>query len=191
MRRLLTPKPSADISTSTPPAGLVEDLAFRRDSRVLVATSSAIALSLGSALHDTSKTSSDGATVRGKDTGWETAYGAARMAMEIAKESSDMFPPLKAVVGAMSILIRNYDVSVSCSRTEQPLIFSLQQTSDNAEGMKEIEGRVQSLSGVLASPADENDYAEKARRVELRRYVSLQMYISLLIPLSGSLRWSS
>ena len=49
--------------------------------------------------------------------------------------------------------------------------------------MKEIEQRVQSLSGVLASPMGENDYAEKARRVELRRYVSIRTYINLLIPL--------
>ena len=41
------------------------------------------------------------------------AYGAARMAVEMAKESSDMFLPLKAVVGAMSVLIKNYDVSAS------------------------------------------------------------------------------
>ena len=33
------------------------------------------------------------------------------MAVEIAKESSDLFLPLKAVVGALSVLIKNYDVS--------------------------------------------------------------------------------
>ena len=41
------------------------------------------------------------------------AYGAARMAIEMAKESSDMFPPLKAVAGAVSVLIKNYDVNTS------------------------------------------------------------------------------
>ena len=128
MRRLPKSNPLADILT---PAERVRDLASRRDSRALAATSSAIALSLGSALHDTVETSSDGATVQGKDTGWETAYGAARIAVEIAKESSDMFPPLKAVVGALSILIRNYDVSVSHSRTKYPLILCLFSTPAN------------------------------------------------------------
>jgi hypothetical protein len=33
------------------------------------------------------------------------------MAVDITKESSDMFLPLKAVVGAISVLIKNYDVS--------------------------------------------------------------------------------
>jgi hypothetical protein len=52
--------------------------------------------------------------------------------------------------------------------------------------MKEIEQRMESLSGVLASPVSEDDYAEKGRRAELRRFVLSQVYISLLIPLSGS-----
>ena len=42
---------------------------------------------------------------------WQTAYSAAKIAVDIAKESSGMLPPLKAVVGAISVLIKNYDVS--------------------------------------------------------------------------------
>ena len=37
--------------------------------------------------------------------------------------------------------------------------------------MKEIERRVQSLSGVLISPVSEDDYAEKGRRVVLQMFV--------------------
>jgi hypothetical protein len=33
------------------------------------------------------------------------------MAVEITKETSDMFLPLKAVMGALSVFIKNYDVS--------------------------------------------------------------------------------
>jgi hypothetical protein len=71
------------------------------------------------------------------------------------------------------------------------LSFPLQQTSDNAENVNEIQRRVHSLSGVLASPVNEDDYAEKGRRVELRRFVLVRIYIGLLIPLSGSSRGSS
>ena len=60
--------------------------------------------------------------------------------------------------------------------------FPLQQTSDNVEGVKEIERRVQSLSGMLVSPVSEDDRAEKGRRIELQRFVLIRMYISLLIP---------
>ena len=94
----------------------------KRESRALAASSTAIALSIGSAFHDTGEASSN-ATVQERNTDWQTAYGAARMAVEIAKESSDSCPPLKAVVGAMSVLINNYDVSESCLRPEHLLIF--------------------------------------------------------------------
>ena len=117
MRRLLKPKPPTDIPASipTPSAELIQDLTSRRDYRTLAASSTAIALSICPPIHGTSDTSNNGAIVRGRDTGWQTAYAAARMAVEITKESSDMFLPLKAVVGAMSVLIKNYDVGVCCS----------------------------------------------------------------------------
>jgi len=41
--------------------------------------------------------------------------------------------------------------------------------TDNTESVKGIERRLQSLYGVLVSPAREDDYVEGARRVELRR----------------------
>ena len=65
--------------------------------------------------------------------------------------------------------------------------FLPQQTSDNTENVMDIERRVESLGGVLASPPSEDDFAEKARRVELQRFVFMQMHINLLIPLSGGL----
>ena len=45
-----------------------------------------------------------------KESGWKAVYGAARMVVEAANESSDMCLPLKAVVGVLSVLVRNYDV---------------------------------------------------------------------------------
>ena len=99
-------------ATTRPPSPAeVQKFASKRRSKSLVASSSAIALSIGSPSPSTRDTSSDGITVQGSDSGWQTAYGAARMAVTIAKESSDMFLPLKAVVGALSVLIENYDVS--------------------------------------------------------------------------------
>ena len=113
-------KQSGDISVSdpTPPAELMQNLASRRNSRALAVSSTAIALSIGTAFHDTLDTPGDGSTVQGRDASWQAAYGAARIALEIAKESSDMFPPLKAVTGAISVLIRSYDVSVPCLQTK-------------------------------------------------------------------------
>ena len=82
-------------------------------------------------------------------------------------------------------LINDPNTSLSCNY----LLF--QQASDNVGSVKDIEQRVQSLSGVLASPASEDDYAEKARRIQLQRFGFIHMYVDLLIHLSGSLRGSS
>ena len=194
MPRFRKSKPPADIPDSTPTsiAELVQHLVSlpRRDSRALAASSTAIALSIGSAFSDVHDTSSDGPAVRGRGTGWQTAYAAVRIAVETVKESSDLCLPLKAVLGAVSVLMKNYDVSVPSLRAKRLLTLRLfpgaQQTTNNTDSVKEIEQRVQSLSGVLASPLSVDDYAERGRRVELQRFVLVRLHTGLLIPLSGS-----
>ena len=117
MPRFRKPKPPVPVDTSTPtsavPTELVRNLTSQRDPRALAVSSAAIALSIGSTFHDTRDAPSDGAAVRESDASWETVCSAVRMAVEIIKESSDLCPPLKAVVGAMSVLIKNCDVSLS------------------------------------------------------------------------------
>jgi len=174
MSRLPKPKLPA-VSTPTSPGELAQKIKSlsRGDSRVLAASSTAIALSIASPFYNIRETPNNDITTHGRDNGWQTAYGAARMAVEVAKESSDMFLPLKAVANAMSALIKNYDVSMSFWQPEHLLIlilylFPLQQTSNNVEMVKEVERRVQTLSGALASPISEDDHAEKGRRTELR-----------------------
>ena len=191
MHYLRKSKPSADTPAliPTPSAEVVREFTSRKDFKALAATSSAIALSINSAFSDTYGPSSDDATVQGTDAIRQTTYAAVRMAVEIAKESSDLCLPLKAVVGAVFALMKNYDVSIAVCELNTFSFFDcflLQQTSDNTENAKDMERRVQSLYGVLASPVSEDDFAEKARRVELRRFVFVRICISLLIPLSGS-----
>ena len=104
-------KPKLQTTTPPSPADLVQKFTSRREPRALAASSTAIALSIGSPFSNIGDIS--GATVQGRDTDWQTAYGVARMAVEMAKESSDLCLPLKAVVGAVSILIKHYDVSAT------------------------------------------------------------------------------
>jgi hypothetical protein len=108
------------------------------------------------------------------------------MAVEIAKESSDMCLPLKAVMGALPVLIKNHDVSPP----QHPVTFIdhlLQQSAANAEQIKDIEERIQSLSGVLASPVGDRDSEEKARRETLRRFVlSFRETLACLHPVDYS-----
>ena len=104
------------VSTPTPPGVLTRTPTSlpQEDSRALTTSSTTIAPSVASPFYGVRDVSSDGDVVQGGDTSWKTVYSAARMTVEIAKESSDMFLPLKAVMGAVSVLIKNYDVSVPC-----------------------------------------------------------------------------
>ena len=75
----------------------------------LAALSASIASAIGSPSRGPSDPDVDQPDTS-KESRWRTAYVTARLAVDIAKESTDMFLPLKAVVGAVSVLIKNYDV---------------------------------------------------------------------------------
>ena len=114
MPRLRKSKQPA-VPTPVPPPDLAQRLESppQGDSGTLVASSTVTTPLLGSAFYTVRDTSSSGSIFRGNDADWQAAYSAARVALEIVKESSDMFLPLKAVAGAMSVLIKNYDVGIS------------------------------------------------------------------------------
>ena len=151
-----------------------------KDPKVPAVSSSAIALPIGSPSFDPSDTGAD-EPGSSKESGWRTAYRAARMAVDVARESSDMFPPLRAVLGALTVLIQNYDVSPLQISVLLTADLFLQQTVANAEQIRDIEERVQSLADVLASPVNDQDSGEKARRETLRKYVLLQQSPSALL----------
>ena len=113
--------------TPTSPIEFIKELATthpkaKKDPRALAASSSVIALSIGSPPCEPLDTAHN-EPGSSRESSWRTAYGTARMAVEIAKESSDMFLPLKAVVGALAVLVKNYDVSPP--QTFHPIVCSL------------------------------------------------------------------
>ena len=121
-------RPTNGSSPRTPPSpivGPVNQALTRIDPRVkgvgvLAASTSAIALSIGSPSSDLTDTASE-EPGSSKESCWGTAYEAAKIAIDVAKESSDMFLPLKAVVGALSVLIKNHDVRFS--RVSRPIEY--------------------------------------------------------------------
>ena len=103
--RSLTPPPPAEYIKGQ----LATFYPRRKDRRTLAASSSAIALSFISPSCDPNDTMPDGPN-SSKDSSWKTVYGMAKITVDTVKESSDMCPPLKAVVGVLSVLIKNCDV---------------------------------------------------------------------------------
>ena len=57
----------------------------------------------------------------------------------------------------------------------------LQQTTANAEQIRDIEERVQSLAEILASPVGDQDSGEKARREALRKFALHQRDAVMLL----------
>ena len=141
-----------------------------KDKRALAASSSAIALSIAFPACDPTDLAPEESS-SSRESVWKAAYGAARMAIDTAKESSDVFPPLKAVAGALSFLIKNYDVSHSEHLVLLTADRILQQTTTNVEQIKDIEERIQLLAEVLASPVGDKDTEEKTRRQTLIKFV--------------------
>jgi hypothetical protein len=80
-----------------------------KDQRALAASSSAITLAIASPSCDPTD-SAPNDPGPSKESVWTAAYGAAKIAIEIAKDSSDMLPPLKAVMVALSVLTKHCDV---------------------------------------------------------------------------------
>ena len=99
--------------TPTPPVEHVrrELSTFNRakDQRALAALPVAFALSCIPPSSDFKSAAPDQPRLS-KESSWKTAYGAAKMVVEAVNESSDMCLPLKAVVGVLSVLIKNCDV---------------------------------------------------------------------------------
>ena len=172
-------KPSSpSTSTSSPPptSPIVEYIkqelvtSRAKDRRALAASTSAIALSIASPSCDPTDVALD-ESGSSKESAWMAVYGAARIAIDTAKDCSDMLPPLKAVMVALSVLTKNYDVSIPEGLVPSAAYRFLQQTATNSEQIRDIETRVQSLSEVLTYPVGNQDREEKARREALRRLV--------------------
>ena len=62
-----------------------------------------------------------------------------------------------------------------CVILRRPFLFIadhlLQQTTANADQIREVDERIQSLDGILTYPVDDQDSEEKARRKVLRKFV--------------------
>ena len=49
--------------------------------------------------------------VNQNESGWTSAtYSSTKVAIDMVKESSDVFPPLKSVAGGLAVILKHYDV---------------------------------------------------------------------------------
>jgi hypothetical protein len=98
-----------------------------------------------------------------------TAYSAAKLAINMIKESSDVFPPLKSVAGGLSAILQHCDVRSTSSMSPHPRrLPSSQQTMACRQTIESLVPRVEGLAESLSAPAPEGEVKEEKRRTALK-----------------------
>ena len=91
--------------------------------------------------------------------------------MDIAKESSDAFPPLKSCLGGINALIKHYDVGLS-SDLQIPQAYATQEYKDVKDKLGDLIPWLEKLLVTFAKVNPNNDHDEAERRSELAKFAS-------------------
>ena len=97
---------------------------------------------------------------------------ATKVLLDVAKESSDWFPPLKSCLGGINALIKHYDVrSCEYPPSTSPMYF-LQEVQDVKDKLEDLIPWVTKLKGSLAVANPKDDREEAERRTQLTKFAS-------------------
>ena len=104
------------------------------------------------------------------------------MVLDVVKESSDVFTPLKSVVGGLSAILKQYDVSLydSGNPDSADFVYFNKQYIANKEDVQRLITRVDLLSTSLTGKPQHDDVKEIERREVLGRFVLAQFCFSTL-----------
>jgi septation ring formation regulator EzrA len=95
-----------------------------------------------------------------------------KILLDIAKESSDWFCPLKSALGGMNALIKHYEVYVECMAVAHNSHERSQQFEDVKEKIEDLIPHLNRFKQNANAAMANGDQAEKQRLSELSRYVS-------------------
>ena len=99
-----------------------------------------------------------------------TTYATTRLAINLVKESSDVFPPLKSVAGGLSAILNHCEVRSMTPRLCRPRCLQLsQQTIACRQTIESLIPRVEGLAESLSTPVPEGEVKEEGRRTILKR----------------------
>ena len=94
----------------------------------------------------------------------------AKILLDIAKESSDWFPPLKSALGGVGALIKHYEVWVGRAGVAHSLHECSQEFADVRDQIEDLIPHLNRLKQKANTAIGDGDKAEKKRRSELFRY---------------------
>ena len=92
------------------------------------------------------------------------------MLLDIAKESSDWFPPLKSCLGGINALIKHYDVCSYQITPPAPLTDPSQQIQDVKDKLEDLIPWVDKLKVSLTTVDAKDDREEVERRTQLAKF---------------------
>ena len=100
-----------------------------------------------------------------------------KILLDVAKECSDWFPPLKTALGAVSALVKHYEVLpestiVMCNSPDPS-----QQYEDVKEKAEDLIPQLDRFKQHIATTATSNDPEETNRRMELIRCICQLMVV--------------
>ena len=94
----------------------------------------------------------------------------AKILLDIAKESSDWFPPLKSALGGVGALVKHYEVRVERVGVTHNLYRCLQEFADVRDRIEDLIPHLDRFKQNANTAASDGDQAEKKRRTEFFRY---------------------
>ena len=97
-----------------------------------------------------------------------TAYASVKVVADVVKESSDVFPPLKSVVGGLTAILKHYDVRPASSASPMILMYYPQQATANRQAIEQLIPRVERLAESVRANVSESETKEHKRRETLK-----------------------
>ena len=116
-----------------------------------------------------------------------------KILLDVAKESSDYFPPLKSALGFVNALIKHYEVCSSGSALSYKSDnWMPQHCEDVKEKIEEFIPLLERFKQDFTVARSDGDQAEKQRRSELSKYVCRSLNTIILangLAMDCSVRW--
>ena len=115
------------------------------------------------------KSAEPSATTDTTTLGGRSAVSATVKLLQVVRDSTNGFGPLKSVAGGLCLILENCDVWPPSYRFNTQCLQPFQQTGVDEQAIESLAPRVKALSGSLYAPIPVGDVNEKVREKKLEQ----------------------
>jgi len=119
-------------------------------------------------LESSDRTFDKGAATQNELNWMSAVYSSTKVVIDVVKESSDVFPPLKSVASGLTAVLKHYDVR-SLSLITFTVVTIASATTTNRKKVVSLIPRVEKLAESLCEAAPESEVKECERRGTLKQ----------------------